>query len=153
MPPTLQVASILLCVPLIWLSVVDIQTYRIPDLASFLVATLGIFTITRISHLILLPHLLAGILGFIFFATVGALSYRIGKKEYLGMGDAKLFGASLIWVGPLGAPSTLLIASASGIIFAIYTKLRHSDATEEKVPFGPFLSFGLILVWLYGPLI
>jgi len=80
--------------------------------------------------------------------------YRLVRgREGLGGGDPFLLGASGAWVGWTGLPSVLLWASAAGlsVVLAMLIVRRRVSATD-RLPFGVFLSIGVWLTWLYGPL-
>ena len=63
----------------------------------------------------------------------------------------KLFAASGAWIGLEALPAVLFIASGTalcGVLLAGALGRRMTSTT--RLPFGPFLAFGLWAVWLYG---
>ena len=78
---------------------------------------------------------------------------RVRGREGLGGGDPFLLGAGGAWVGWIGLPSVLLWASVAGlsVVLAMLIVRRQVSATD-RLPFGVFLSIGIWLTWLYGPL-
>ena len=72
----------------------------------------------------------------------------------MGRGDAKLLGASGLWVGWTRLPDVLLIASLSGLLAALlYNRLlRHELSASTPVAFGPWLALAGWISWLSGPL-
>lgn len=147
MPLPVLFLSLVLIGLCIWASYIDLITFRIPDLASLSIFGLGFAAIRWIDPALLLPHLLASFFVFVSSWLAGEFLYRRKRAEMLGIGDAKLLGAGTMWVGFWSFPSLLLVAALSGIAYALITK-RHA----KGVPFGPFISFGLVTVWLYGPI-
>lgn len=150
--PFVLAMTLVLAGLLIWLSVVDFCRFEIPDSATLAIAGLGILAILSLVPAQVVFHLFAAALGFLLFWGIGELIFRVTRQEGLGIGDAKLFGAAAIWVGWAGLPSLVLIASLTGIFFAILKRIRQSGEYDRRIPFGPFLSLALFLVWLYGPI-
>ena len=92
-------------------------------------------------------------MGLTLFLAVGIIFRRLRGYEGLGGGDAKLFAAAGAWVGWLGLPSVLLVASvtALGVVLVMIAAGRRG-ITGEEIAFGPYLCFGFWIVWLYGPI-
>jgi leader peptidase (prepilin peptidase) / N-methyltransferase len=88
-----------------------------------------------------------------FMLAVG-LSYRYFlRREGLGLGDVKMFAAAGAWVGLEGLPTVLFLASALGLLYALFfLRRRFADIRSEKAPFGVFLSVALWLTCCYGPI-
>jgi leader peptidase (prepilin peptidase)/N-methyltransferase len=71
----------------------------------------------------------------------------------MGLGDAKLLAAAGAWVSWSGLPSVVLVASLLALtVVLVQSLLRKRLDPQQHVPFGAFLSAGLWIVWLYGPL-
>jgi leader peptidase (prepilin peptidase)/N-methyltransferase len=131
----------------IWVAYVDLIRFRIPDLANLSIFLVGAAAIGWTAPQLFLSHLIAAAIAFAFAWLAGELLYRRLQKDALGMGDAKLIGAATMWVGIAGLPSLLLVAALTGIAYALLTKRQR-----KRVPFGPFLALGLLVVWFYGPI-
>jgi leader peptidase (prepilin peptidase) / N-methyltransferase len=153
MPRSAIVASVGLGAALVVLSVIDLKTFRLPDVLTL--------------PLILAGIALAGILGWDTFgwrAASAALGFgsayavaqiyqAVRGRNGLGLGDAKLFAASGAWVGGGGLASVVLYACAAALIALLVARLRKANLSmTTAIPFGPFLAAGTWLVWLYGPL-
>lgn len=66
----------------------------------------------------------------------------------LGLGDAKLGGASAVWFSPWNLPLFLFTASASALIyFGMRHGFSHKDIRTLRIPFGPFLGLSLVVTW------
>ena len=68
-------------------------------------------------------------------------------KEGMGHGDFKMLAALGAWFGWQALPALVLIASVSGLAFALARRLRHGppppdDPLAAAMPFGPFLATG-----------
>ena len=83
--------------------------------------------------------------------AVAFLYYLIKKQEGMGGGDIKLLAMIGAATGIKGVIFTIFTGSLLGTIFGvllmIYTRIKD---TKLKIPFGPFLSAGVILYIFYG---
>lgn len=90
------------------------------------------------------------LLGFFVGATFFFLIVYLSKGTAMGMGDVKLIGA----LGLLfGWPDIVVIMSLAFIIGALYSLILMSikkKGFKDKVPFGPFIVLGALLVFFYG---
>lgn len=97
-------------------------------------------------NMFLIQHILSAILLFIFFFAV----YFFTKGRGIGGGDVKLsFLIGLL----LGAkPSIIFLYAAffSGAIVSSILLITKSKGLKDAIPFGPFLSFGVIVALLYS---
>lgn len=135
-----------LLVGLILLSWIDLKTYRLPDILTLPLIAIGII------HAWYLPpglhaSLIGAFAGYLFFVAIELGFRHIRKKDGLGRGDAKLLAVGGAWCGWAGLPFIVLIASGSGLIAALFPSFRRR-AENGRLPFGPFLAFGIGLVWL-----
>ena len=60
----------------------------------------------------------------------------------MGEGDFKLLAALGVWLGWTALPALLLLASVSGVLFAIYKRVRGRLKAGEPLPFCPHLVLG-----------
>lgn len=146
---------------LLIIALVDAEHFWLPDQL-----TLPLFVSGLIAAVLLYPSgLNAAFPSALISPLIGAVAgfgglwllarlYRVVRgREGLGGGDPFLLGASGAWVGWTGLPSVLLWASAAGlsVVLAMLIVRRRVSATD-RLPFGVFLSIGVWLTWLYGPL-
>lgn len=126
----------------------DYRKMIIPDWINLLTASSGIF----VSVVLLRAPLLQVALGSLVVLFLGWLIARVYKglrgHHALGMGDIKFLGAAAAWTGLVGMPWLLMIASFGGLTH-IFVKglLGHTTDRMTRIPFGPYLASGLILVW------
>lgn len=147
MPNFVAVLTAALGMVCIWISVVDFKTLKISNLSNVLIAVLGCAAIQSLAPESTISHLAAAvsITGVAWLAS--EVAYRKVGRDVFGLGDVKLLGAGTIWVGPVSVPSVLLISSLAALVFYFcFNKAR------ERIPFGPFLSFAIFVVWVYGPI-
>jgi prepilin signal peptidase PulO-like enzyme (type II secretory pathway) len=133
--------------PLLWLSVVDLQRREIPDIASFVVASIGILVWWR-NDVALLVNLVVAVSVIVALALVGDHVWRRSRRDPLGLGDVKLIGAGVLVVGAEATWLMLLLASLGGITAALIGK----RSAAAGVPFGPFLAYAICVTYLIaGP--
>lgn len=91
--------------------------------------------------------------GFLALRLLGLAFRKLRGREGLGGGDAYLLAGGGAWVGWIALPSALVWASVSGLAYVgIRTLAGFPLARDQHVPFGVFLSLGIWLAWLYGPI-
>ena len=85
--------------------------------------------------------------GFWFVAKAYLL---LRKREGLGFGDVKYLAMLGALVGWQGVIWVIMISSFSGAIFGITYGLATQKGLKAKIPFGPFLGFATVIVYLFG---
>lgn len=149
-----MIASGGLTLALIYLSVVDIATRRIPNWLNLSLVMAGMVVTWVINPQLVLQHALAAGAGFLFFYLFNTAYVLLRKRQGLGGGDAKLFGAAGAWLGFLGLPSVLLYACASAfVLMAGFVLCRKRLSLSSAIAFGPHLSIGIWFTWVFGPLV
>ncbi len=146
-PPDETLLAIVFAWLLLGLAQYDLVHGRLPDSLTVTLCVLGICC----SALYRTPNtVLASILG----ASVGVLiplclarCYEFfTKRNGLGGGDIKLFGAAGAWVGWQGLSMLLLTASLSALLALLFTGSRSRLA---RISFGPFITFSTLAVWCW----
>jgi len=143
---------------LLGLSVVDFDTYEIPDtyiIFGIVWWVLGVgmeyFAGMDVSY-----RIKGGLLGGVCIATglfiLSLLMDHILKKESMGGGDIKLVFVTGLYLGALNGLFSLVLACVIGLMFVVFLK-------KDKIPFGPSISIatylGLtivpyIVIWYVG---
>jgi len=152
MPIQLSVvlASAFLVIISIAISIVDIRTFRIPNILNIALFIAGIiFWISYDATVLPMQIIYAVIVASFFWAVRYAVSKYLGRVA-LGLGDVKLAGASAMWFSPHLFPVYLFVASSTGLLFALAKPMIGKSITKDgKVPFGPFLAVSLVIVWFF----
>jgi leader peptidase (prepilin peptidase)/N-methyltransferase len=123
---------------------IDIRTFRLPDIYTLPLIIAGLILAMQEGGVGLAASVVGGLVGFTLFWGVGHMYFTRRGVEGLGLGDAKLFAASGTWLGYTMLPYVLLVASLSGLVFAIVCK----PAQGGKIAFGPWLCLAFLVVWL-----
>ena len=78
--------------------------------------------------------------GYLFLWSVYWAFKLLTGKEGMGYGDFKLFAALGAWLGWQALPNIILIAAATGLLYALGRIFTARQASSEPIPFGPFLA-------------
>ena len=135
--------GLVLCGLLIWISVVDLRRFQIPDPLSYSLVISGLAHAAMLSGEIT-AHLIGATAGYLFLAIWGELYFRIRGREGLGLGDAKLFAGAGAWLGWQDLPLVLLLAALGGLAYAVVSR----TGSEDKIAFGPFIAMAIFGIWL-----
>ena len=146
---SINLLTIALIVVLLWIAIVDIKHYVIPNKASIGLILFAILLPKEILNIEIENRLWGIALGFILVLTSNEI-FKIWKgTDGIGMGDAKLLAAFGGLLGAYYLPFILLIGSSFGILFFIINhKFNFLYLSMGRIPFGPFLSLGFLLCWL-----
>ncbi len=96
------------------------------------------------------PDRLFGALGGYAALAIVALSYRrLRKREGLGAGDAKLFGALGAMLGWQSLPLILVGACTVGLLFVAF-RLAGGNKVQlaDRLPLGALLAFAAFPAWI-----
>jgi leader peptidase (prepilin peptidase) / N-methyltransferase len=151
--PIIIVITGLLGTALVWLSIVDIRTMRLPDAVTMPLAISGVALAWVMVWDNPFWRLASAAIGYLVLFGVAHAYRAIRGRAGLGLGDAKLFAAAGAWLGMGSLPSVMLWAcmlALAGVLLAVIFKRRIEAST--RLPFGPFLALGVWMVWLYGPI-
>lgn len=129
------------------LSLVDLETYTIPD---------GCHIISIIAWAAYLPfsgwswaeiglHALAGVVFGGGVLLISLIMDKLLRKESLGGGDVKLFFVMGLYLGLIASLFSMVLACVIGLIFAF---VRHRET--EQIPFGPSIAAATAVTLLWG---
>lgn len=138
---------------LLALAWIDFEQYLLPDFLTLPLAGAGLVVAFVTAQGEFWAHLIGLVAGISFIIALQFVYSVLRRREGIGLGDGKLFAAAGAWVGWTGLPSVMLIAAVSALLFALGRGLQRGHvAADDRVPLGVFLSLGLWIVWLYGPI-
>ena len=153
----LLISSWILVSYLIVLTVVDIDEMILPDKITFSGTIIGflIFVILRIFfysqiNINLLDHFYAYIFSIIGFYIFSKIVFFAFSKPALGGGDIKLFAMCGTWLGTTGLELTIVLSFLTSALFALIALFFKRIKRGEYIPFGPFICFSTLLVWIFG---
>ena len=138
---------------LLALAVIDLDRFRLPDALTYPLLAAGLGTAYLIHPDNLADHLIGAAAGFLSFAAVREIYFRLRGREGLGLGDAKLMAAVGAWLSWPGLPSVVLIGAVAALAMSLIQRSTGMRVGwDHRIPFGAYLSVGAWLVWLYGPI-
>ncbi len=136
---------------LITISFIDIDRQIIPDIISLPGIVIFATSFYFLPEMTLTSSLLGILAGGGSLYAVALLYYLLRKQEGMGGGDIKLLAMIGAATGIKGVIFTIfagsLLGTVSGIFIILYTKVADS---KLRIPFGPFLSLGVILYIFFG---
>lgn len=143
------------CVALVLLLILffyDLQWYKLPNKVIYpLWAVSGFDFLLRLIQEPTLVTLLMGVLAVTVGAGLFFLLYVVSKGKWIGFGDVRLgLAIGLLTGKPLLAALVIFAASLLGVLVALPSLLSRKKGLTSKLPFGPLLIIGLILVRVFG---
>ncbi|MCF8009133.1 MAG: prepilin peptidase [Halanaerobiales bacterium] len=139
---------ILLISILIVVSFIDIKYQIIPNEITFIFIPLGLILSLLFNHISFVNSLL----GLVIPAGLLLLIAFIYKKG-MGLGDVKLIGMIGVFIGWRYALVSIFIGALFGSLYGIYMMVIGNMDRKTKIPFGPFISLGAVIMILYGNLL
>lgn len=151
-PHPLEAASVaLLGSSLLYLSLVDIDWYYLPDGGVLLVAALGMARLYYVADPWL--HFIgAALMGGGALSVRFAVSRLLGR-EALGLGDVKLMTASALWLGVDGLSDFLFLSGVVGIVQHWLARRMGKALEARELPFGPALSLAVVILIVLAPIV
>ena len=135
---------------LLALAALDLAAFWLPNVLTGALAVAGV-----VDGIFFEPgwidRILGGLIGFGLLYLV-AFTYRhVRKREGLGGGDPKLFGAIGLWLGASMLAPVLLGASVTGLAVALAMKLSGREiGMTSRLPLGILLAIAAFPAWLYS---
>lgn len=135
---------------LLALAALDLAAFWLPNVLTGALAVAGV-----VDGIFFEPgwidRILGGLIGFGLLYLV-AFTYRhVRKREGLGGGDPKLFGAIGLWLGASMLAPVLLGASVTGLAVALAMKLSGREIKmTSRLPLGTLLAIAAFPAWLYS---
>lgn len=135
---------------LVALSVIDLQTMRLPNTLTLGGAIVGIVLTLALRFDYWLMMLLGGLVGFGLLYVMALIGRLLFRRETLGMGDIKLAGMMGLYLGPALTAGMYIIAIFIGAAVGGGLIILGGRRWGEKIPFGPYLAAGAIVSLIWG---
>lgn len=143
-------AALLLTWSLITLTMIDLDTYLLPDDITLPLLWLGLI-INSFGMLTDLPSALWGaVAGYMSLWMVYQLFKLVTGKEGMGFGDFKLLGALGAWMGWQMLPQIILLSSLVGAVIGITMIVVRGRDKNIPIPFGPYLAIAGWIAFIWG---
>ncbi len=85
---------------------------------------------------------------FLIMYLIKSISYKIFRKNSLGIGDIKLCSISTIWLGIEMSFISLCISFSLSAIYGLNGKISKRFKKFHQYPFAPFISIGIFCSWI-----
>ena len=134
---------------LLVLAVLDLLYFWLPDRLTAALALVGLGSLAFGVPPSWPDRLIGGAVAWAALALIAVTYRRIRKRDGMGGGDPKLFGAIGLWLGWQALPYVLLGASAAGVGMALVFAARgRAVAGDTRLPFGTLLACAAFPIWL-----
>jgi leader peptidase (prepilin peptidase)/N-methyltransferase len=146
-------SSVALSAALLTLALVDMSTFRLPDLITLPLIAAGLAA-ACLERTGLADHAIGALAGWTAIAALASGFHRATGRRGIGMGDAKLLAAAGAWCGWEALPAIVVIAC--GLAFTwVAVRLARQGRTSlaAPLPFGAPLVCAFWFVRLYGPML
>jgi leader peptidase (prepilin peptidase)/N-methyltransferase len=134
---------------IITLTFIDIDHHLLPDELTLSLLWIGL--LSSIYMLFTNSHdaIIGAVAGYLIFALTQWLFEFATGKTGMGQGDVKFLAAIGAYVGWQMLPLIILLASISGIIFAVTHMVLKKQYKSVPLPFGPYLAVAgwVALMW------
>lgn len=141
---------------LLILAAIDAQTQLLPDGLTLPLMWAGLLFNLSATYVPLAEAVVGAMAGYLSLWSVYWVFRLLSGKEALGYGDFKLLAALGAWLGWQALPQTLLLASASGLVWTLLQRLITRQSLQQPLAFGPWLALagGSIFLWsqIYPPI-
>jgi leader peptidase (prepilin peptidase)/N-methyltransferase len=142
--------ALLLLWTLIALTVIDIDTFLLPDNLTLPLLWLGLVVNSFSVYTDLSSAVWGGILGYGSLWSVFWLFKLVTGKEGMGYGDFKLLAALGAWMGWQFLPVIILLSSFVGAVIGIAGIIIMGRDKNIPIPFGPYLAIAGWIAFLWG---
>lgn len=128
---------------LIALTMIDIDTFRLPDVLVSLLAAVGVLKILVTVE----PGFWNSLLGAV---GAGGIFFLIAHfyPDGMGLGDVKLVAALGVYLGFPDVFYAVFLASLFGVIAGGINLVIKKKNLRDPIPFGPFLAAGAVVMLL-----
>lgn len=138
---------------LLLIAMIDAEHFWLPDELTLPLAAAGLGAALLPNGTGMLNSVIGAAAGFAGLWLLAFAYRRIRGRDGLGGGDPFLLAAGGAWVGWIGLPSVLLWAAAAGLSLVLARAvMRKPMSGDDRLAFGVFLSAGIWMTWLFGPL-
>jgi leader peptidase (prepilin peptidase) / N-methyltransferase len=137
----------------LWVAVVDLKRFEIPDLANLAILALGLlwsFQSAGIDQEIVLETAARSLSAAGLLLAVREFYRRLRHVEGLGLGDVKLAGAGASWLSWSHITLALLVATIAAIILVLVLRMLRGERIQAgtAIPFGAFLAPAIWVAWI-----
>jgi len=138
---------------LLALSVIDIQTCRLPNKIVLTGAIMAVALTLIFFRERWLAMILGGAVGLGLMIIMGLIGNLLFRKDTLGMGDVKLAGMMGLFLGHWHTAGMFILGVFIGAVAGSVMILLGGKKWGQRIPFGPYLAMGGLVSLLWGEMI
>jgi leader peptidase (prepilin peptidase)/N-methyltransferase len=142
--------ALLLLWSLLALTVIDCETYLLPDVITQPLLWLGLLVNSQGVFVSLESAVIGAAAGYLSLWLVYHLFRLLTGKEGMGFGDFKLLAALGAWMGWTMLPLIIVASSLVGAGVGIGLILFAGHERAKPIPFGPYLAMGGLIALFWG---
>jgi len=135
---------------LIALTMIDFDTYLLPDDITLPLLWLGLIANGFGAFTDLSSAVWGAIAGYLALWSVYKLFKLVTGKEGMGYGDFKLLAALGAWMGWQMLPQIILLSSLVGAVIGISMIVIRGRDKNIPIPFGPYLAIAGWIAFVWG---
>jgi leader peptidase (prepilin peptidase)/N-methyltransferase len=134
---------------LLLLGVLDVEHFWLPNRATGVMALTGIAAGAAGAAPFPNDRLIGAAAGFLSLWLVARVYRLLRRREGMGGGDPKLFGAIGAWLGWTALPFVLLIAALVGLAAVLSARVLGREVrADTRLPFGALLAVSAWATWI-----
>lgn len=143
-------AALIFTWSLITLTMIDFDTYLLPDDITLPLLWLGLIANSFGTFTDLSSAVWGAIAGYLALWSVYKLFKLVTGKEGMGYGDFKLLAALGAWMGWQMLPQIILLSSLVGAVIGISMIVIRGRDKNIPIPFGPYLAIAGWIAFVWG---
>ena len=132
---------------------IDLKHFIIPNILTFFLMITGFIKSFDPNLDSMFPNyinsLIGGIFGYGIIWSIIFIYKAVRKKEGMGLGDAKLFGAIGFWFGWMSIPFIIFLSSITALIHVIPSLFNKSKNISSQIPFGPYIILATLIYVIF----
>ena len=156
---TKSIAGLILFSILLQITIIDLISMRIPKvlcIKGFLTGILTNYLIffidtSKYFSYEFMEYLFSPMITLLLFDSFCKITKLLLNRDILGLGDSKLIAMGSAWVGWEGIWMSLSMAFLFSGVFSLFCFYKKIIKPKQAFPFAPFLSLGILGVWILGP--
>ncbi len=146
--PIYAIVSAFVCSVCICVFFIDLEHMLIFDRFQIMLAVAAVVVVFIDDKFDWISHLMGFGAATVVFVGVSLVMSKALGRDAMGGGDVKFAMCSGLLLGWQRFLLMMLIASVTGSVYMTIRKFK--DGKSEEIPFGPFLSSGLVVSMLFG---
>lgn len=135
---------------LITLTMIDLDTFYLPDSITLPLLWLGLLVNSAGIFSSLASAVWGAAAGYLILWSIYHLFKLLTGKEGMGYGDFKLLAALGAWMGWQMLPQIILLSSLVGAVIGLSMIIFLGKNKNIPIPFGPYLTIAGFIAFIWG---